>query len=79
MQNIEFKLNDKLVVDVEIDNIDMADYPDFVDAYISEAKFKDSNKLLSDNELADLQEQNPDSYFEALNDEMLSICDRHYS
>ena len=79
MQNIEFKLNDKVVVDVEIDGMDMKDYPDFVDAYISEAKFKDSNKLLSDEELVDLQEQNPDSYFEAVNEECLDICDRHYS
>ena len=51
MQNI-FKLNDKEVINVEIDNLDMADYPDFVDAYISEATFKDTNKQLSDNELA---------------------------
>ena len=78
MQNI-FKLNDKEVINVEIDNLDMADYPDFVDAYISEAKFKDTNEQLSDNELADLQEQNPDSYFEAVNDACLDICDRHYS
>ena len=78
MENV-FKLNDKVVVDVEIDGMDMADYPDFVDAYISEATFKDTNNKLSDNELAELQEQNPDSYFEAVNDACLDICDRHYS
>jgi len=78
MENI-FKLDNLEVVDVEIENIDMKDYPDFCDAYIGSAKFKCSGAELSDDELITLQEENPDAFFEAVNDEVLDICDRHYS
>lgn len=72
------KLNNVKVIDVAVDGLDMKDYPDFVDAYISEAKFT-NGKSLDDNQLAELQEQNPDAFFEAVNDECLSIADRYYS
>ena len=78
MENI-FKLNNLEVVDIEIENIDMKDYPDFCDAVIGSAKFKGTGIELDDNELVELQEANPDAFFEAVNDEVLDICDRHYS
>ena len=78
MENI-FKLNNLEVTDVEVDGIDMKDYPDFCDAYIESAKFKGTGIDLDDNELVELLEANQDAFFEAVNDEVLSICDRHYS
>ncbi len=78
MENI-FKLNNLEVTDVEVDGIDMKDYPDFCDAYIESAKFKGTGVELDDNELVELLEANQDAFFEAVNDEVLSICDRHYS
>ena len=72
------KLNNVNVIDVEIDGIDMKDYPDFCDAYISEAKFKDTGKPLTDEQLEELHEQNPDAFYEAVIDEFLCIADRHY-
>jgi predicted ester cyclase len=71
------KLNNVNVIDVEVDNVDMKDYPDFCDAYISEAKFT-NGKSLDDNQLAELQEQNIDEFSELVLDEFLSIADRHY-
>ena len=76
MENV-FKLNNLEVVNVEIENIDMKDYPDFVDAYISSAQFKCNGKELNDEQLVKLQEDNPDAYYEAVNDEMLNIADRY--
>tara|TARA_B100000989_G_scaffold294960_1_gene275027 strand:- start:694 stop:918 length:225 start_codon:yes stop_codon:yes gene_type:complete len=72
------KLDNVVVIDVEVDGLDLKDYPDFCDAYISEAKFRDTKKPLNDEQLVELQEQNPDAFFEAVNDEFLSIVDRHY-
>jgi hypothetical protein len=71
------KLNNVNVIDVEVENVDMKDYPDFCDAYISEAKFT-NGKSLDDNQLAELQEQNIDEFSELVLDEFLSIADRHY-
>ena len=73
------KLNNLKVIDVEVDGLDMKDYPDFVDAYISEAKFANTKQPLTDEQLCELQDQNPDAFYEALNDECLSIADRYYS
>ena len=46
-----YKLNNLEVKDVEVDGIDMKDYPDFCDAYIDSAKFVSSGKELTDVEL----------------------------
>ena len=73
------KLNNVNVIDVEVDGLDMKDYPDFCDAYISEARFADTKQPLTDDKLYELQEQNTDALFEAVNDECLSIADRYYS
>tara|TARA_B100000927_G_C16453596_1_gene464893 strand:+ start:862 stop:1074 length:213 start_codon:yes stop_codon:yes gene_type:complete len=68
------KLNNLKVIDVEIENVDMKDYPDFCDAYISEAKFT-NGKSLDDEQLVELQEQNPDEFSELVLDEFLSYGD----
>ena len=43
-----YKLDNLEVTDVEVDGLDMKDYPDFVDAYIESAKFVSSGKELND-------------------------------
>ena len=68
------KLNNLKVIDVEIENVDMKDYPDFCDAYISEAKFT-NGKSLDDEQLVELQEQNLDEFSELVLDEFLSYGD----
>ena len=59
-----YKLNNLEVTDVEVDGVDMKDYPDFCDAYIESAKFVSSGKELNDDELVKLQEDNPELFFE---------------
>ena len=71
------KLNNLKVIDVEIENVDMKDYPDFCDAYISEAKFT-NGKSLTDEQLVDLQEQNPEEFSELVLDEFISYGDLQY-
>jgi len=44
------------LIDVEIDNVDFKDYPDFVDAYITSATFKDTGIELTEKELDVLNE-----------------------
>ena len=76
--SVEFKLDNVKVVDIEIDGINMKDYPDFCDSYISDAYFTNGTQL-TDEQLVDLQEQNPEAFGEAVFDTVLGICDRHYS
>jgi len=39
------ELNGKKVVDVVVDGVDIKDYPDFCDAYISSAQYEDGTEL----------------------------------
>jgi hypothetical protein len=63
-------LNNRLVVDVEVDGIDSRDYPDFCDAYFCSAYYEDTGEQLSDDDLILLQELFPevlwDKCFDAL-------------
>lgn len=49
-------LNDRSVVDLDIDGIDMRDYPDFCDAYIASAAWEDTGENLTDEELEELND-----------------------
>lgn len=73
------KLNNLKVIDVEVENLDMKDYPDFCDAYISSATFECNNQPLTDNQLAELQDANPMEFHELLSEECLSIADKYYA
>lgn len=44
-------LNLSLITDIEIDGVDLNDYPDFCDAFIMSAIWSDSGQELSDHEL----------------------------
>jgi hypothetical protein len=48
------KLNNRNVVDVEIENVDPRDYPDFCDAYFCYAIWEDTKEELTDDELIQL-------------------------
>lgn len=46
-----YTLNSREVVDLELDDIDTRDYPDFCDAYVSYAVWQDTKEPLTDEEL----------------------------
>lgn len=50
--------------DIEIDGIDPSDYPDFSDAFLSHATYR--GRTLSDDELSEIQGQNPDWFYEQI-------------
>ena len=50
------KFKGREVVGVEIDGLDPKDCPDFCDAYIASATWKDTGKELTEQELEDLTE-----------------------
>ena len=74
-----YKLDNLEVTDVQVDGLDMKDYPDFVDAYIDSAKFVSSGKELDDVQLEKLQEQNVEKFYEDVMDKCIDIADMHYS
>lgn len=47
-------MNTENICDVEVDGIDTEDYPDFCDAYISSACWKNTGVLLTEDELDEL-------------------------
>jgi hypothetical protein len=44
------------ITDVEVEDIDTKDAPDFCDAFIASARWEDTGELLSDPELEELNE-----------------------
>jgi hypothetical protein len=42
------------VVDIELADIDLKDYPDFCDAYVSNGRWEDTGEELTDEELLEL-------------------------
>lgn len=59
---------------VEIEGIEMKDYPDFVDAYISKAFDEKGNELTSE-KLDQYMEENPEFVCEFIHDNQLYIRD----
>lgn len=70
----EVSLNGKPVHigSIEIDGIDMNDYPDFVDAYIVAADFEDGTPL-TDDEVEQFQDENYDLVGELIHDRQLYL------
>ncbi len=58
------------LVDIEIDGIDTHDYPDFCDAYVSGAVWKDTLEPLTDEELDDVD---PDEIGEYISENQLYL------
>ena len=55
------------VASIEIDGIDGRDYPDFSDAFVSEASW-DNGEPLSEDELNELQDQHSDLIYRIISD-----------
>lgn len=52
-------------VEIEgVDGVDPRDYPDFCDAYISNAYWEDTGAELTDEELELLRDENPEFFLE---------------
>ena len=64
MMKKQREIDTKLIVDVEIDGVDMRDYPKLVDAYVSKAMWKDTDRQLSEEELEDLNDNHYEFVFE---------------
>lgn len=62
------KLNNRNVVDVEIENVDPRDYPDFCDAYFCYAIWEDTMEELTDDELMQLTNECGDELNEMAHD-----------
>jgi len=59
-------------VKIEIDGIDLKDWPDFCDAYISEARYTDTGEELTDSELEQLEDSLADQMNELVHEELVS-------
>ena len=57
------------VTRVELDDVDSSDHPDYADAHISSAAWKDSGKPLTDAELEELN-KNSDFVYDQISDHM---------
>jgi len=71
-EEISFNGKPVNVGSVEIDGIDMEDFPDFVDAYIAAAEYEDGTPL-TDEELVDFQEENYDLVSQMIHDNQLYL------
>jgi hypothetical protein len=69
MVSTRLQLNGHTVVDAVVDGIDMSDYPDFCDAYFESACYEDGTAL-TDDELIDLTDQNPETLHEMIYDQI---------
>ncbi|MFM8761304.1 MAG: hypothetical protein ACKOD7_07215 [Polynucleobacter victoriensis] len=54
------KLNGRKVVNVEVDDVDPRDYPDFCDAHFSYAEYEDTGEELEEADLELLNNDYPD-------------------
>ena len=50
------KFQGRIITDVEVDDIDTKDAPDFCDAFIASARWEDTGELLSEPELEELND-----------------------
>ena len=69
MVSTHLQLNGRAVVDARVDGIDMSDDPDFCDAYFESACYEDGTAL-TDDELNDLTDQNPETLHEMIYDQI---------
>ena len=59
------KFLNRTIVDVEVEDIEESDYPDFCDAWISAARWDDTGTPLSEPELEELND-NKDLVYDAV-------------
>lgn len=61
---MRYKFMLKELKEIEIEDIHYSDYPDFSDAFLSHATYR--GRTLSDDELSEIQGQNPDWFYEQI-------------
>lgn len=61
---VTYKRKLREIVDAEVDGIEMWDYPDFCDAYLSAATWADTGIDLTDEELEEVNSENGDVVYE---------------
>jgi hypothetical protein len=59
-------LNGREVIGIEIDGVDMRDYPDFCDAFFNFAYYADDETELTETELDKLRDENPELVYEMI-------------
>ena len=66
-----FIINDREVVDVQVDDVCSWDYPDFCDAHFSHAVFADTGEELSEEEMEQLNNEYPEALWEMAYDSLV--------
>jgi hypothetical protein len=61
-----YSMNGREIVDLEVDDIDTRDCPDFCDAYVSYAVWADTKKPLTDDELDKFNDICSDQVYDAV-------------
>jgi hypothetical protein len=59
-------LNNRKVIEIEIDGVDFNDAPDFCDAYVYQAVFEDTGESLSEEQMDQLVSENYDEILELI-------------
>lgn len=62
----------KELENIVVDGIDYKDYPDFCDAYVSQASWKSNGQLLSEEECENIDESDINEFIHSNNAEMRS-------
>ena len=66
-------LNKRPITNIQVEGIDLEDYPNFVDSFIGSAQYEDTNENLSDFEVYDLQDKYPSLAQELINQDQLYL------
>lgn len=72
------KLNGRVVCNISLEGIDTGDHPDYCDAHFVGAIWADTKEELTDVELDKLKDDNPDFFYEAVNDYVVSAAEAQY-
>ena len=59
------KFLNRTIVDIEVEDVELSDYPDFCDAWIGAARWEDTGEPLSEFELEELND-NKDLVYDAI-------------
>jgi hypothetical protein len=61
-----YSMNGREIVDLEVDDINTRDYPEFCDAYVSRAVWKDTGTELTSDELEEYNDKCRDQVYDAV-------------
>lgn len=61
-----YSMNGREIVDLEVEDIDARDYPDFCDAYVSRAVWKDTGIELTTDEIEEYNDKCSDQVYDAV-------------